>query len=213
MVAIAESRLRKELVLFDLDGVILDSRANMEQAWAAVQAELGVTKPFAAYFSEIGRPFGDIMVRMGLADQAERIERVYRSASSRGLVETPLFDGIEDLMRRASDSGSKLGIVTSKDSARTQLVIDRLPAKFAIVMTPNDKMRGKPAPDPLLFAMAMCRVDPADTIFIGDMDSDAEAARRAGVDYAHVAWGYGSAPDACALIATSPLHLQRQLFG
>lgn len=210
---VLHQRRTKNLILFDLDGVIVDSRANMELAWGYVQSELGVTVPFSRYFSEIGRPFQDIMVRIGLADQGKRIEAVYRRGSSQHLAETPLFDGIEPFLIDAMGSGAKLGIVTSKDSARTQLVLDRLPVNFAIVMTPNDTLRGKPSPDPLLYAMALCNADPDETIFIGDMDSDAEAARRAHVDYAHAMWGYGDAPATCKVMVASPAELKTFLFG
>ncbi|WAP67645.1 HAD family hydrolase [Jiella pelagia] len=206
-------RRRKSLVLFDLDGVIVDSRSNMEAAWTAVMRDTGVTVPFSAYFAEIGRPFQDIMARLGLAHDGRRIEATFRRTSSLLLGETPLFDGVEPMLAAAAASGVKLGIVTSKDSARTQLVLDRLDVHFMIVMTPEERMRGKPAPDHLLYAMAMCNIDPAETIFVGDMESDAEAARRAGVDYAHAEWGYGERPDHYSLSAASPAILATQLFG
>ncbi|MEF2553832.1 HAD family hydrolase [Aurantimonas sp. A2-1-M11] len=195
---------QKSLILFDLDGVILDSRRNMEIAWASVRGELGVEVSFGAYFAEIGRPFPDIMARLGLAGAANAVERVFRRASSQSLHETPLFDGVASMLSTLAESGRRLGIVTSKDSARTELVLDRLAVTFAIVMTPRDGLRGKPAPDHLLFAMARCNVDPANAIFVGDMDSDAEAARRAHVDYAHVDWGYGARPADCRFAAASP---------
>lgn len=204
---------RKQLLLFDLDGVIVDSKANMALAWQAVQAELGVALPFERYFSEIGRPFQDIMVRLGLSDQGRRIEAVYRRASSHHLDDTPLFPGIEAFFERLDGAGVKLGIVTSKDASRTQLVLDRLSVGFTVVMTPNTTLRGKPSPDPLLFAVATSNVDPAQTVFVGDMDSDAEAARRAGIDYVHVAWGYGAPPHADTVVAQDTDDLFRLLLS
>lgn len=196
---------RKNLILFDLDGVLLDSRANMAHAWAAVRAELSVPVPFEAYFAEIGRPFADIMTRLGLSDQRTAIEAVFRRASGERMAETPFYPGAADLLRELAADNRKLGIVTSKDIARTTLVLDRLPVSFAVVKSPDDVCRGKPAPDSLLMAMAVCNVDPIDTVFIGDMDSDSVAAMRANIDYVHAAWGYGQTPkrftasvDSCA---------------
>ncbi|KKN38566.1 hypothetical protein LCGC14_0752160 [marine sediment metagenome] len=194
----------KALILFDVDGVILDSRRNMENAWASVRDELGVSVSFEAYFAEIGRPFPDIMARLGLAHAACTVERVFRRASSQSLHETPLFDGVVPMLSTLAESGRRLGIVTSKDSARTELVLDRLAVSFTVVMTPRDGLRGKPSPDHLLFAMARCNVDPANTVFVGDMDSDAEAARRSHVDYVHVDWGYGARPADCLFVAATP---------
>src|SRR4029077_2160668 len=66
-----------QLVLLDLDGVLVDSRDAMEEAWRAVQHDLGITTPFAAYFREIGRPFREILARLGLTERTDEIERVY----------------------------------------------------------------------------------------------------------------------------------------
>ncbi|WP_206453982.1 HAD family hydrolase [Aurantimonas marina] len=204
---------QKALILFDLDGVILDSRRNMESAWSCVRDELGVSVPFDAYFAEIGRPFPDIMARLGLAHAASTVERVFRRASSQSLHVTPFFHGVDAMLSTLVGSGRRLGIVTSKDSARTELVLDRLPVHFSVVITPRDGLRGKPAPDHLLFAMARCNVDPSDTVFVGDMDSDAEAARRAHIDYVHVDWGYGARPPDCIFAATAPADLQTFLLS
>ena len=50
-----------KLCLFDLDGVIIDSRSNMERSWSAVQSVFELDSPFEGYFQVIGRPFQDIM--------------------------------------------------------------------------------------------------------------------------------------------------------
>ena len=105
---------RCKLALFDLDGVLVDSRDAMEEAWEAVRRDLGVTVPFAAYFREIGRPFGDIMARLGLADRREEIERVYRATALRAAPTVPAFPGIEAALEQLTVAGVKLGVVTSK---------------------------------------------------------------------------------------------------
>ena len=89
----------------------------------------------------------------------------------------------------------KLGIVTSKDKMRTNAILAQLPIQFESIQSPNENLRGKPAPDHLLMAVANSNVDPSETLYIGDMDTDCETAQRAGVDYAHAAWGYGDQPE------------------
>ncbi|WP_162787196.1 HAD family hydrolase [Notoacmeibacter marinus] len=189
---------RFDLILFDLDGVILDSRTNMDRAWRAVQSEHGLATPFEEYFAEIGRPFADIMARLGLADRASAIETTFRRSSTETIGQTAFFDGMSDVLARISVSSVKVGIVTSKDEIRAKLVLERLDCKLDIILTPRSDLRGKPAPDALLYAMALLHTDPAHTIFIGDMASDHEAAKRAGIAYGHVDWGYGDpANDDC----------------
>lgn len=192
----------KRLLLFDLDGVLLDSKSNMEFAWAAVRKNLGVTVEFGAYFAQIGRPFRDIMQSLGLAAQAEQIEAVYfkTSVSSPHLLKW--YPGVTGMLSDIQSKGVKMGIVTSKDANRTTALLAGLPVKFDTVQTPAPGLRGKPAPDHILFACALLNVDPAQTVFIGDMLVDCEAARRAGVAYAHATWGYGTVPAGCREIAS-----------
>lgn len=185
------------LILFDLDGVLVDSRANMETAWTAVRARFPEAPEFAAYFAEIGRPFAVIMDRLGLAEQAAAIERCFREASAAAPFR--VFPGIDDALLAVRRTNAPMGIVTSKDKERTRIVLSRLPVAFDYIGTPNF-MRGKPAPDHLLRAMATVGVDPAETVYLGDMAVDAEAARRAGCRYVHATWGYGKAPEGAAVI-------------
>ena len=64
-----------------------------------------------------------------------------------------------------------------------------------IVPTPNDALKGKPAPDHILYAMSELNMNASDTLYIGDMDVDYEAAKRAQVIYVHALWGYGACND------------------
>jgi len=184
----------KKLIIFDLDGVLLDSRANMEFSWQKATSRAGLSVPFELYFNEIGRPFPDIMRRMGLAEHSEQIESSYRTASMEGIDLLRFYPGVPETLEHLQRSGFKLGVVTSKDALRTSAILAMLSITFTCVQAPDERLRGKPAPDQLLLAMARSNIDPADSIYVGDMDTDFEAARRAGIDFAHASWGYGSPP-------------------
>lgn len=186
--------MRCRLALFDLDGVLVDSRDAMEEAWEAVQRDLGVTVPFAAYFREIGRPFADIMERLGLSDQAQEIERVYRATALRTAPRVPAFDGVERALATLAIAGVKLGVVTSKARPQTYWTLAQFDVPFETVQTPETRHPGKPSPWPLLIAVNEARVDVDEAVFIGDMDVDCAAARHAGMRFLHAAWGYGARP-------------------
>lgn len=199
----------KKLILFDLDGVLWDSRENMAQSWAEVRTELGVTVSFESYFQHIGAPFGDIMTQLGLARRATEIETVFRVASMKHMDMASFYSGVEFLLERLERGGAKLGIITSKDELRTSAILAMLPVTFDIVRTPDAFTRGKPAPDHLLTAMAYAAIDPVDTVYVGDMDSDFEAARRAQIDYAHASWGYGDVPAGCTTVLRDLKEVER----
>lgn len=184
----------KRLVLFDLDGVLLNSRPNMEFAWGRVRERLGVTVSFEDYFALIGRPFGDIMTLLGLTERTPEIEKLFRVSSMDGIDLVNFYPGAEETLLCLQERGFKFGVVTSKDRLRTSAILAKLPVEFTTVQTPEHRFRGKPSPDHLLLAMAEAQTDPADTIYVGDMDADYEAAIRANVDYLHADWGYGSNP-------------------
>lgn len=185
--------MNAKAVLFDLDGVLLDSKINMDLAWQEVQAQCGVTVPFADYFAQIGRPFPEILEILGLGAKRAEIEPTFLMASLRHMDRAEFFPGITEMMASLKAAGLKLAIVTSKDTARTSKVLARMLYSFDVVRTPNGLYRGKPAPDHLLAAIAEMQIDPADAVFVGDMPVDEEAARRAGIRYVHALWGYGEA--------------------
>lgn len=190
------------LVLLDLDGVLVDSRAAMEEAWRAVQRDVGVTTPFAAYFREIGRPFPEIVRRLGLADRGAEIERVYRATALREAPRVPAFPGIPQALDRLARGGVKLGVVTSKAEAQTDWTLAQFDVPFATVQTPETRCPGKPAPYPLLVAVSEAQVELRDAVFVGDMDVDCEAAKNAGMRFLHAGWGYGARPPGAAQLRT-----------
>ena len=203
----------KRLLLLDLDGVLLDSRENMRQSWRQVCERLGVTVGFNSYFAEIGIPFARIMDRLGLAEQAEEIESVFRIASMENLDLARFYPDVIETLSEIGSAGINMGIVTSKDKLRTNAILAMLPITFACVRTPDPAMRGKPAPDHLLAAMAEVGADPAETLYIGDMDADHEAAVRARIDYAHAAWGYGKPPEDESTILSELRDLNELVLG
>jgi len=189
------SLFRKRLVLFDLDGVILDSKQNMDCAWADVCEKFSLKIPFQDYFSNIGRPFKDILDILGVVEQQDMIEVVYNQSSLKRIDSSPFFPKVKDYLCFLLKNNIEIGIVTSKSKTRVKPVLNRLGIDFSIVKVPDDICRGKPAPDHLLMAMSLLNIDPSETIFIGDMDVDYMAAKRANIDYLHASWGYGDCVD------------------
>ena len=183
--------LPKKAIIFDLDGVLLDSRPNMEQAWHDVQERLDITVSFEQYFKHIGRPFKDILEIIGLQEQLEEIELIYRQSSKKNIHLATIYPHVVESLQEIQDHNIKFGIVTSKDEERTKIVLNQLPLNFSSIQTPNSQFRGKPAPDHLLAATAQLNIDPNDSLYIGDAEVDAQAALRAGIDYCHANWGYG----------------------
>lgn len=127
---------------------------------------------------------------LDLADMASEIENIYKKASIKDIDKLSFYDDVKSALSKLEALDYKLGIVTSKDEYRTNLILDKLGVNFLTVQTLNSQYRGKPAPDHLLAALAITNTDPSEAIYIGDMEVDYIAASRAGIDYFHAIWGY-----------------------
>ena len=187
--------MNKKLVLFDLDGVIVDSKHNMMLSWNAVREKHNIDVKFKDYFENIGRPFSDILDILNIKENQNNIAQTYNKVSQQMIGKLSFYEGSKSVLSQLADKSIKTGIVTSKETLRCQFVLDLLGFEFDIVQTPNEKLQGKPAPDHLLYAMSELGVSAADTIYIGDMNVDFLAAKNAPVDYIHAMWGYGLCSD------------------
>ena len=182
----------KKAYIFDLDGVLIDSKHMMEQSWNICELEHKLTQPFEEYFKHIGMPFRDILKVIGIEDNHDAIKHTYDKASIE-LMEYCLefYPGVEDTLRELKKH-AKLGVVTSKTAERTRLILDKLDIEFDYVVSPKTGLRGKPAPDQIMFCLAMLNVDPQDAVYVGDMQVDYWASERAGIDFIHATYGYGN---------------------
>ena len=182
----------KKAYIFDLDGVLIDSKHMMEQSWNICELEHKLTQPFEEYFKHIGMPFRDILKVIGIEDNHDAIKHTYDKASIE-LMEYCLefYPGVEDTLRELKKN-AKLGVVTSKTAERTRLILDKLDIEFDYVVSPKTGLRGKPAPDQIMFCLAMLNVDPQDAVYVGDMQVDYWASERAGIDFIHATYGYGN---------------------
>jgi phosphoglycolate phosphatase len=187
--------MNKKLVLFDLDGVLLDSKHNMMLSWNAVREQHNIDVKFKDYFENIGRPFNDILDILNIKENQNDIAQTYNKVSKQMIGKVSFYEGSKSVLNQLAYKSIKTGIVTSKETLRCQFVLDLLGFEFDIVQTPNEKLQGKPAPDHLLYAMSELGVSAADTIYMGDMNVDFLAAKNAQVDYIHALWGYGVCSD------------------
>ena len=183
---------KKQLILFDLDGVLIDSKRNMEIAWSEVCKIHQLAVNFEDYFSNIGRPFKDILDILNIKKNQSGIEQTFNDISTQFLNEVNYYTGVEATLEYLVKKDIKTGIVTSKNTVKTNKILDLISFDFDIVQTPNSTLQGKPEPDHIIYAMSMLNIDLKHTLYIGDMKVDYLAAKGANIDYMHAGWGYGA---------------------
>lgn len=179
-----------QAVVFDMDGVLIDSKHCMKLCWEEVKCKTGTNIDFNEYFSKIGKPFKVILSEIGLPQECWRLaEEVYFKAQEYYIGEIRPYEGIENLLDDLSRDYI-LGLVTSKGSKAVNLILKKFGWKFSQIITPDNCARGKPYPDPLLYFTAYEQMAPLSCVYVGDMTVDMEAARMAGFKFIRAAWGY-----------------------
>jgi phosphoglycolate phosphatase len=200
------------LILFDVDGTLVDSQqmicAAMEQAYR----HHGLACPTRAQLlSIVGLSLDDAFRRLaqgadhpvaGLTAQYKEAFFVLRES---GKHNSPLYPGARDaiaLLARQDDV--ILGIATGKSRRGVTAVLEQygLVDAFATIQT-SDAAPSKPHPGMVLQAIAETGADAAHTVVIGDTVFDIEMARAAGAFGLGVAWGYHPVADLHAAGATS----------
>jgi pyrophosphatase PpaX len=198
--------MRRPVVLFDLDGTLIDSGwiilASMRHAAATV---LGRDVPEEQLMAAVGGP--GLVAQMRALDEArvDELVRVYREHNEPLHAQLECCLGIEDVLAALHAEGRRLGIVTAKRRATVQLAFDVLPTLepyFEVVVGADDTERHKPDPEPLLHALELLRAEPRDAAYVGDSPFDMQAARAAGVYAVAVTWGRVHARE--RLQATGP---------
>ncbi|MDH4572900.1 HAD-IA family hydrolase [Salinicola acroporae] len=187
-------------ISFDMDGVLIDSLPVMERAWQKAMDATGQEIAFTEYKQHIGIPFYDILSNVGCnRSMFSKVKKVYDESSSLELDRIEVFEGILEALRQAKKAGLLISVVTSKTKQRTTDILEHhfSDIDFDFVVSPEDvpSGRGKPNPDPLLLACIQLGVDPYNTIYVGDMESDRETAQRAGAHFVHAAWGFADLKD------------------
>ncbi|MFF8727217.1 HAD-IA family hydrolase [Streptomyces sp. NPDC015171] len=177
-------------VVFDLDGVLVNSFAVMRQAFTTAYAEVvgDGDAPFEEYERHLGRYFPDIMRIMGLPPEMEApfVRESYRLAPL-----VPVFDGVPEMLRQLRARGVGLAVATGKSGPRARSLLEQLGLLplFTVVIGSDEVAHPKPAPDIVLKALGVLGSDPARTVMVGDAVTDLTSARSAGVTAVAALWG------------------------
>lgn len=193
---------RLRLVIFDVDGTLVDSQADIMGAMAASFAEHGIAMPpREAVLGIVGLSLDQAMARLvpdlPLAMRDALVagyKHAYMSArvASDTRQTSPLYPGAREVLDLlAAQSHTLLGVATGKSQRGLEALIAShgLEGLF-VTRQVADHHPSKPHPSMLLASLRETGVDAADAVMIGDTSYDMDMARAAGIRGIGVTWGY-----------------------
>ncbi len=201
-----------ETVIFDLDGTLVDSAADI--AFAANAALAGedlepVTSEEAAHLigdgarKAVERAFA-LRGRPADSDALDRGERAFSQAyvDPGQPILGRLYPGVPETLARMAGAGIALGVCTNKPLAAARLTLAALDIadRFAVLVGGDCTPFRKPDPRHLLACLAPLGGRPEATAMVGDSSNDEEAAHSAGTAFVGVSFGYGRLSGAACVV-------------
>ena len=175
-------------VIFDMDGVLVDSYRAHFEAWRRMGAERGLelTEPqFAATFGRTTRDIIQAVWAGQFADDEIPPRDARKEAHYREIIaaDFPEMDGAGDLLAALRDAGATMAIGSSGPPENVAVVLKYLPHADSIIATVTgaEVTHGKPEPEVFLTAAEKMGIPPARCAVVEDAPAGVEAARRAGM--------------------------------
>ena len=187
---------RRDTVVFDLDGTLLDTIDDLTRSLNHVLGQHGFpertmteVRDFigngAARLMELSIPHG-----LGNPLFALCLSK-FRAHYAENTRDTRPYPGIMELLARLSEEGFRLAIVSNKpDAAVKALSRAWFGALIGVAIGESDKVPKKPDPAMVYMALKAMRAEPGCCAYVGDSEVDVQTARNAGISFVGVTWGY-----------------------
>jgi phosphoglycolate phosphatase len=201
------------LAMFDFDGTLADSFPFFLSVFNTVADRHAFRRIDVARAGEL-RHLGvrQMMDHVGLpAWKLPLASKTFMAMMQDSAHEIPLFDGIADALRHLHGRGVQLAVVSSNSEHNVRAVLG--PELTALVARFDCGMSVFGKASRIRAVLKACGAAPADALYVGDQATDAEAARKAGVAFGAVHWGYATIEalraQACATEFVTPADLRR----
>jgi phosphoglycolate phosphatase len=208
------------VLIFDLDGTLIDSAPSILSSLAMVVDEGGITARVPLHKNLIGPPLQETLSLLSGEDDphviqtyAEAFKRLYDGGGYKG---AKVYSGIAEMLAVLNSSGFVLHLATNKRHLPTRLILDHLGWGHLFQSVYALDLYEPRLPDKcalLKCLLAERAIRSADAIYIGDKMEDGFAAERNGLSFLGVEWGYGDFDSGCKwTVLNSPASLLRAVL-
>lgn len=212
--------MRKQLVIFDLDGTLLDTVADLANATNQALEQCGFpTHPIEAYYQFVGNGINKLFAR-ALPAESSNEENVLRIRS----LFVPYYNehnadcsspyaGVVDLLRKLHSCGIQIAVASNKyHEATLKLTHHFFPEiDFAAIYGQREGVPIKPAPNVVHDILCDTGIAKEHTLYVGDSGVDMQTARNAGVESVGVAWGFRSVEELLENGASHIIHKAEEI--
>lgn len=177
--------MRLRGVLFDLDGVLVESRAVWFEVMRAIARKFGYPEISA---EQMERAWGQ-----GIAEDVrmfypgftvEELEGEYGLMFRQYVQHLKVEPAGPPVLEELRVNGIRVAVVTNSPSEVARAMLDKARVDPDVLVSGNDVCEPKPAPDGILAALTLLQLTAAEAMFVGDTNFDREAARRARIGFA-----------------------------
>lgn len=179
-----------KLVIFDFDGVIIDSEPLMKYAFEESYKLIigdGLV-PTETFFLHMGESLPRIIDRLGLS---RKMVKPYCDISSSNIDKIKMFPGTINVLETISSLNLKMILLTGKDYKRTYQILRHFDILnyFRLIVTPDSLWNSKPDPEGIVYILDAMNCSANEAIMVGDSLNDIICAQRCGVNSVGVCWG------------------------
>lgn len=183
-------------IVFDLDGTLIDTLDDLSAAMNAAMRQLRLPEHSPQVCRRmIGdgiRTFALRAVGPNHEHLADRAVELMRAEYQKNLVvHSRVYQGLSEVIQQIRTAGVRMGVITNKHQKEAGLIIRHFFGdRIVTVVGVSEATPVKPDPTGTLRVLTELGVSPAQALFVGDSDVDIETARRAGMPFLGVSWGF-----------------------
>lgn len=188
---------KHKILMFDLDGTLVDSRRDLATAINLTLADYGQAplsvETVASYLGDGARQLMARCFDGADVDLDEATRRMGGYYERHLLDATRVYDGIVELLECAAAKGFQLAVVTNKIQESARQIVDGLGigSHFSVVLGDDGQRELKPSPEPLREALKRTACEPEGSWMIGDNHTDLKSGHAGGVQTCFCEYGFG----------------------